>query len=169
MKIELTVIADVFIDENSFPNIAPKNVLDGVIIQNSDIIDGFEITTNIPNLDNTKDYFFTSARIAKKKIIKDTFYFLVHRKSSDTWHIGYADDSDAGMISLFPINTPQTFNSKNAAIKTMHNLVVGTYDKKSMDAVYEIDKLFDKKDAIAFVKRILQDKTEENQNENNPC
>lgn len=169
MKIELTVIADVFIDENSYPNIAPKNVLDGVTIQNSDIIDGFEITTNIPNHDNTKDFFFTSAKITKRRIINDKFYFLVHRKSSDTWHIGYADNSDAGMISLFPTNIPETYKSRTAATNTMHCLAVGSHDKKSSDIVYEIDKLFDKADAIAFVKRISQDKSEENQNENNPC
>lgn len=99
----------------------------------------------------------------------DTIYFLVHRKSSDTWHIGYADNSDAGMISLFPTNIPETYKSKTVATDTMHCLVAGSRDKKSSDIVYEIDKLFDKADAIAFVKRILQDKSEENRNENNPC
>ena len=169
MKFELTIVADVFIDENSYPTIAPNDVLKGVIIQNSDIIDGFEITTSIPNLDNTKDFFFTSAKIMKKKLIKDTFYFLVHRKHSDTWHIGYVDDSGAGMIDRFPGSTPESYKSKKVASEIMNSMIVGIHDKKALDVVYEIDKLFDRKDAVAFVERLLHNKTEENRNENNPC
>ena len=161
MKIELTIIADVLIEENSYSNVVSDTVLDGVIIQNSDTIDGFEITTSIPNPDNTKNFFFTSAKITKKKIINDKFYFLVHRKSSDTWHIGYADNSDAGMISLFPTNIPETYKSKRIAANIMLSMVVGSHDKKTLDVVYEIDKLFDKTEAIAFVKRISQNKSEE--------
>lgn len=169
LKIELTITADVFIDKNSYPNIAPNDVLNGVIIQNSDIIDGFELTTSIPNTDNTKDFFFTSAKITKRKLIKETFYFLVHRKHSDTWHIGYVGDSSAGMIDRFSGNTPESYKSKKVASEIMHSMIVGIHDKKSLDVVYEIDKLFDRKDATAFVERILHDKSEENNNENSPC
>lgn len=167
MKIELTVTADVSIDNSLYPDITPERILEAVVVRDSDLVDGFEITTDIDSLDNTKNFFLTSAKIAKKRLIKDKCYFLVHRKFSDTWHIGYADDSDSGMISIAPTNIPQTYESKKAAMKGMRNIVIGFHEHKSFDEVYEIDKFFDKAEAIAFAKHILKIK-KKYQNENNP-
>ena len=56
MQIEITIAADIVIDENKHPNITPDDLLKGVVIRNSDVVDGFELTTNIDGFDNTVDF-----------------------------------------------------------------------------------------------------------------
>lgn len=166
MKIELTIIAD--IDEKTSKNISLDEFLEGIVIRNSDVVDEFELTTLLNNDNNSIDSFLRNAKIAKRKLIKEQYYFLVHRKCSDTWHIGYVGDSDAGMIGMFPTNIPETYKSKTDAVNTIRRLVGDSYDKKYLDIVYEIDKLFYKSDAIALVEQTLQDGFKENRSENKP-
>lgn len=71
MRTELTVMVDIDINKKIYPDITPENVLDNIVIQNSGVIDGFELTTDINGLDNRKDYFLTLANITNKKVIKD--------------------------------------------------------------------------------------------------
>lgn len=69
MKIRLTVEMDVDIDTEEYPDMTEEEVRRAVVIQDSDVIDGFEITTNHPDYDNTNDFFLSNAVIVKKELI----------------------------------------------------------------------------------------------------
>lgn len=69
MKIELKIIADIDIDQEEYPDITPEIVLDGVRVYESDVVDGFEITTSIRGLDNTNDFFLKNAVLEDKQLI----------------------------------------------------------------------------------------------------
>lgn len=168
MKIELTVIADIFIDDEC-QKISPDEVLKGIVIRDSDTVDGFELTTDIPGFDNTADFFLKNGRIKEKKFILDKCYFLAHRKCSDTWHVGYLEESEVGMISIAPTSFPVTYNDKEKAEKLLFNSVFRIRDSFTLNEIYEFEKIFDKKEAKEFVEKCLQKKVEENPNENNPC
>lgn len=169
MKIELTVIADIFIDDEC-QNISPNEVLKGIVIRGSDTVDGFELTTDIPGFDNTADFFLKNGRIKEKKFILDKCYFLAHCKCNDTWHVGYLEEgSEAGMISIAPTSFPVTYNDKEKAEKLLFNSVFRTRDSFALNEIYEFEKIFDKKEAKEFVEKCSQKKVEENENENNPC
>lgn len=71
MKIELKIIADIDIDKDEYPDITPEKVLDGVRVYESDVIDGFEITTSIRGLDNTQDFFLKNAVIEEKQLVDE--------------------------------------------------------------------------------------------------
>lgn len=71
MKIEFKITADVEIDQKKYPNITPEMILDGIRIYESDVIDGFEVTTSINGLDNTSDFFLKNAAIEEKHLILD--------------------------------------------------------------------------------------------------
>lgn len=71
MKIELKIIADIDIDQDEYPNITPETVLDGVRVYESDVVDGFEITTSIKGLDNTSDFFLKNAVLEEKQLIDE--------------------------------------------------------------------------------------------------
>lgn len=156
MQIEITIAADIVIDENKHPNITPDDLLKGVVIRNSDVVDGFELTTNIDGFDNTVDFFLQKAKITKKSLINNICYFLVYRKCADTWHVGYLEDSEAGMISIAPTSFPVTYNDKQKATKLMNDSVIRTKDSFALNEIYEFDRLFDKNDAIKFVKQYLK-------------
>lgn len=71
MKIELKIIADIDIDQDEYPDITPEIVLDGVRVYESDVVDGFEITTSIRGLDNTNDFFLKNAVIEEKQLVDE--------------------------------------------------------------------------------------------------
>lgn len=71
MKIELKIIADIDIDQDEYPNITPETVLDSVRVYESDVVDGFEITTSIKGLDNTSDFFLKNAVLEEKQLIDE--------------------------------------------------------------------------------------------------
>ena len=71
MKIKLKIIADLNIDQDEYPNITPETVLDGVRVYESDVVDGFEITTSIKGLDNTQDFFLKNAVLEEKQLIDE--------------------------------------------------------------------------------------------------
>lgn len=71
MKIKLKIIADLDIDQDEYPNITPETVLDGVRVYESDVVDGFEITTSIKGLDNTQDFFLKNAVLEEKQLIDE--------------------------------------------------------------------------------------------------
>lgn len=69
MKCEIVLSVEINIDKKEYPNVSEKDVLDNLIIQDSDVIDGFELTTEIRGYDNANDYFLKNARIVSKKQI----------------------------------------------------------------------------------------------------
>lgn len=71
MKIELKIIADIDIDQDEYPDITPEEVLNGVRVYESDVVDGFEITTSINGLDNTQDFFLKNAVLEEKQLIDE--------------------------------------------------------------------------------------------------
>ena len=71
MKIEFKITADVEIDKRKYPDITPETVLDGIRIYESDVIDGFEVTTSINGLDNTNDFFLKNAVLEEKQLIAE--------------------------------------------------------------------------------------------------
>lgn len=71
MKIELKIIADIDIDQDEYPDMTPEKVLDGVRVYESDVVDGFEITTSIKGLDNTQDFFLKNAVLEEKQLIEE--------------------------------------------------------------------------------------------------
>ena len=71
MKIELKITADIDIDKDENPDITPEKVLDGVRVYESDVVDGFEITTSIKGLDNTQDFFLKNAVLEEKQLVDE--------------------------------------------------------------------------------------------------
>ena len=69
IKIRLTVEMDVDIDTEEYPDLTEEEVKKAIVIQDSDVIDGFEITTNHPYYDNTNDFFLRNGVIVKKELI----------------------------------------------------------------------------------------------------
>lgn len=67
MKIELKIVAEIEIDKEKYPDITPQMVFDGLRLYESDICDGFELTTSVKGCDNTADFFLKNAAIAGKK------------------------------------------------------------------------------------------------------
>ena len=61
---------DVDIDKDQYPHLTIEDIEKSIVIQNSDAIDGFEITTNLPHLDNTRDFFLWDGVIVKKELIQ---------------------------------------------------------------------------------------------------
>ena len=61
---------DVDIDKDQYPHLTIEDIEKSIVIQNSDAIDGFEITTNLPRLDNTRDFFLWDGVIVKKELIQ---------------------------------------------------------------------------------------------------
>ena len=61
---------DVDIDKDQYPHLTIEDIKKSIVIQNSDAIDGFEITTNHPRLDNTRDFFLWDGVIVKKELVQ---------------------------------------------------------------------------------------------------
>lgn len=80
MKIRLTVEMDVDIDTEEYPDMTEEEVRKAVVIQDSDVVDGFEITTSHPHYDNTNDFFLSNGVIVKKELITAE---QEHRKEVD--------------------------------------------------------------------------------------
>ena len=57
------------IDKDKYPNITSEDIARAIILQDSDAIDGFEITTQLPQLDNTSDFFLWEGVIVKKELV----------------------------------------------------------------------------------------------------
>ncbi len=68
MKVELKIEAEIEIDKDEYPNITPQMVLNGVRIFESDVCDGFEITTSIEGCNNTSDFFLKDAVLLEKHL-----------------------------------------------------------------------------------------------------
>ena len=60
---------DVDIDKDQYSHLTIEDIEKSIVIQNSDAIDGFEITTNLPHLDNTRDFFLWDGVIVKKELV----------------------------------------------------------------------------------------------------
>lgn len=54
---------------NNGATITPEDVLQAIILQNSDIIDGFELTTTLPGFDCAFDYFLCNGKIISKEFV----------------------------------------------------------------------------------------------------
>ncbi len=80
MKIRLTLEMDVDIDAEEYPDMTEEEVRKAVVIQDSEVIDGFEITTRHPHYDNTNDFFLSNGVIVKKELITAE---QEHRKEVD--------------------------------------------------------------------------------------
>lgn len=65
-NIQLVISAEIEYDDDDYVGIEPSDVLSHITIQESDVIDGFEITTNIDGLDNTTDFFLQNAVIKSR-------------------------------------------------------------------------------------------------------
>ena len=61
---------DVDIDKDKYPQLTEEDIEKAIVIQNSDVLDGFEITTNHPRLDNTCDFFLWNGAIIKKEFVE---------------------------------------------------------------------------------------------------
>lgn len=68
-KLRLTIEMD--IDTDEYPNLTAKEVEQSVILQDSDAIDGFEITMCHPDLDNTSDFVLSNGVIVQKELISE--------------------------------------------------------------------------------------------------
>ena len=68
MKVELKIEAEIEINKDEYPNITPQMVLNGVQIFESDVCDGFEITTSIEGCNNTSDFFLKNAVLLEKHL-----------------------------------------------------------------------------------------------------
>ena len=68
-KIRLTI--EMYIDTDEYPNLTAKEVEQSIILQDSDVIDGFEITTCHPDLDNTSDFVLKNGVIVAKELISE--------------------------------------------------------------------------------------------------
>lgn len=73
-RVQIIIEAD--IDEESLAEksknnlpITPENVLQAIILQDSDRIDGFEVTTSLPGFDCAFDFFLCNGKITSKKLI----------------------------------------------------------------------------------------------------
>lgn len=71
MKIEFKITADVEIDQEEYPDITPEKILESIRIYESDVIDGFEVTTSINGLDNTSAFFLKNAVLEEKQLIAE--------------------------------------------------------------------------------------------------
>lgn len=71
MKIEFKITADIEIDQEEYPDITPEKILESIRIYESDVIDGFEVTTSINGLDNTSDFFLKNAVLEEKQLIAE--------------------------------------------------------------------------------------------------
>lgn len=71
-KLRLTIEMDIDIDPDEYPDLTVKEVEKSIIIQDSDVIDGFEITTYHPDLDNTSDFFLKNGVIVQKELISES-------------------------------------------------------------------------------------------------
>lgn len=81
MKVEFTIVADIEINKEKYPYMTPEKVLEGIEVYESDVIDGFEITTNIKGFDNTADFFLKNAELRDKRLITEQ---KVSNKSANT-------------------------------------------------------------------------------------
>ena len=68
-KLRLTIEMDIDTDEH--PNLTAKEVEQSIILQDSDVVDGFEITTCHPDLDNTSDFVLSNGVIVQKELISE--------------------------------------------------------------------------------------------------
>ena len=68
-KLRLTIEMD--IDTDEYPNLTADEVAKSIILQDSDVVDGFEITTNHPDLENTSDFVLSNGVIAQKELISE--------------------------------------------------------------------------------------------------
>lgn len=68
-KLRLTIEADIDIDSDEYPELTEEKIRKSVVIRESDITDGFEITTALPEYDNTVNFFLWNGVIVKKELI----------------------------------------------------------------------------------------------------
>ncbi|GFI36481.1 hypothetical protein IMSAGC015_00642 [Lachnospiraceae bacterium] len=73
-RIQIIIEAD--IDEESLVEkskdnlpITPEDVLQAIILRDSDNIDGFELTTSLPGFNCAFDFFLCNGKIMSKKLI----------------------------------------------------------------------------------------------------
>lgn len=52
-----------------------EEVKNNIVLWESDVIDGFELTTNISGLDNTSEFFLQNGKIIKTELRNDTMNF----------------------------------------------------------------------------------------------
>ena len=69
-KLRLTIEMD--IDTDEYTNLTADEVAKSIILQDSDVVDGFEITTNHPDLENTSDFVLSNGVIVQKELISET-------------------------------------------------------------------------------------------------
>ena len=69
-KLRLTIEMD--IDTDEYTNLTADEVAKSIILQDSDVVDGFEITTNHPDLENTSDFVLSNGVIVQKELICET-------------------------------------------------------------------------------------------------
>lgn len=61
-------INDEMLKENG---LTVAEVMKNVFLRNDDVVDGFQITTNIPGFDCTSDFFLGNGVVVEKSLVKD--------------------------------------------------------------------------------------------------
>lgn len=69
MKKKIRLMIEVEVGNYKKHGLDEDDVLNGLVLENSNIIDGFELTTDIDELDRTVDYIINDAKIIKKEFI----------------------------------------------------------------------------------------------------
>ena len=72
MKTLLTVEFDMEINKEEYPELTEKQVLDGIVLYDDDVVDGLVLSTSINGYDNTNDFFLKNAKIVKKELASET-------------------------------------------------------------------------------------------------
>lgn len=80
MKMQVTVELDVEIDREEYPELDEKDVLDGVYIYDDYLVDGFVLSTDIPNCNNLHDFFLRSGKIIKKEMMPENPDIIVENE-----------------------------------------------------------------------------------------
>lgn len=67
------VIVEFDIQEKSLQKhgVTINQVIKNIVLKDHDIIDGFELTTDMYDLDNTYDFFLDNGKIISKEIVQD--------------------------------------------------------------------------------------------------
>ena len=60
---------DIDIDKEEYPDLTENQVLNNITVYNDDVVDGFELTTDIYGYDNTNDFFLFNGKIISKEIM----------------------------------------------------------------------------------------------------
>lgn len=67
MKLKLEIELEIGAMESSKP-VPMKNIVNGIVLLQDDVIDGYDLTTSIAGCDPTTDFYIGEAKIIKKEV-----------------------------------------------------------------------------------------------------